>query len=109
MVLAVALRRLLRGIRIGWTDAEFRALALTVLGLVGAGTVYYARVEGWSLADSLYFTVITLTTVGYGDLVPGRTSSRIVTVFFVVVGVGLLAAFVAKVATYSMKKAQDPG
>lgn len=107
MVLMIALRRLARGVRNGWSDPDFRALLYGVVGLVTAGTVYYSRVEGWSAVDSAYFTIITLATVGYGDLTPTTTASRIVTVFLVVVGIGLLAAFIAKLATYSLHKRQS--
>jgi len=42
------------------------ALAAAIL----FGTVGFYFIEGWSLADSLYVTVQTLTTVGYGDVPP---------------------------------------
>jgi voltage-gated potassium channel len=57
--------------------------------------------------DSFYFTVITLTTVGYGDLSPTQPLTKIVTVVFVIVGIGLLATFVAELAMYSIQRAQE--
>ena len=51
-------------------DRLARRLVLIVVGLiilVGAGTLGYVVVEGWSIADSFFMTVITLSTVGYGE------------------------------------------
>ena len=44
-------------------DPEFRALLIVAASMLLSGTIFYSRVEGWSLVDSLYFSVITLTTI----------------------------------------------
>jgi voltage-gated potassium channel len=61
-------------------------LLVPVLLLV-AGTLGYHVLEDWSLFDSLYLTVITLTTVGYGDLHPHTTAGRTFTMFLLLGGV----------------------
>ena len=55
------------------------------------GTFGYHYTEGWSLLDSLYATVITLATVGYGDFHPEQTVGRIFTIILVIFGVGTMA------------------
>jgi len=55
------------------------------------GTVGFHLVEGWSLADSLYVTVQTLTTVGYGDLPPHTATGRAFAVVVMLMGVGGVA------------------
>jgi voltage-gated potassium channel len=62
-------------------------LILIPLGLVLAGTLGFHLLEGWSLFDSLYATVITLSTIGYGDFVPRTTAGRAFTIGLVLSGV----------------------
>jgi voltage-gated potassium channel len=63
------------------------ALAAAIL----FGTVGFHFVEGWSLADSLYVTVQTLTTVGYGDLPPHSGRGRLFAVLVMLIGAGGVA------------------
>jgi hypothetical protein len=50
-----------------------------VVALLVAGTAFYTNVDGWDPPDALYFSVITLATVGYGDLVPRTPTGKIFT------------------------------
>jgi hypothetical protein len=78
-------------------DPEFRALFIVFLGLLIGGTGFYSSAEGWSLIDSLYFSVMTLSTVGYGDLSPTTALSKIFTILYVLAGAGIFVAFISKV------------
>ena len=49
------------------------------------GTAFYWAAEDWSLIQSLYFSVVTLTTVGYGDLTPTSDYTRIFTVIYILI------------------------
>jgi hypothetical protein len=51
-------------------DREYRGLLFASGFIVVIGTVVYHYVEAWSWLDSLYFSVITLTTIGFGDFAP---------------------------------------
>ena len=79
-------------------DPEFRALFISVVVIILTGTIFYTLVEGWNLLDSLYFSVITLTTVGYGDLSPTVPASQVFTIFYILIGIGVLLAFINKLA-----------
>ena len=58
------------------------------------GTVGYRLVEGWSWLDSFFMTLITVTTVGYGEVHPLDASGKIFTSVVIVGGVGtVLYAF----------------
>lgn len=68
-------------------------ILLVLLGLyVSGGAVFYHLVEGWGWLDSFYFTVITLSTVGYGDFSPQTHLGKLFTIPFIFIGVGLFVA-----------------
>jgi len=65
-------------------------LGLLVL-VVASGTVFFHFVEGWSWVDAYFFTVVTLSTVGYGSLVPVTVVGKIGTTVFIFSGLGIFA------------------
>lgn len=67
----------------------FLSSLVTLVFLLIFGTFFYSKAEGWSFLDSLYFTVVTITTVGYGDLHPTNAASKVFTIFLIFMGVGL--------------------
>ncbi len=69
-------------------------LASLLLALLTLGTGGYMFIEGWSFIDSLYMTVITMTTIGYGEVKPLSAIGRIFTIGLI--GVGVI------IATYSV-------
>ena len=79
-------------------------LGIMVGCLIIIGTLFYSLFEGWSYFDSLYFTVMTLTTVGYGDMVPTTPESKLFTIFFVLGGVYLVFHFFRVFTTYYYDK-----
>lgn len=87
-----------RTIRRGLKDDQFRQVFLLVTTILGLGTLFYWRVEHWSLIDSFYFSVVTLATVGFGDLSPTSAFSKLFTALYVIVGVGILVAFYSRLA-----------
>lgn len=90
----ILLYRFFRSLWTGLKDKEFRAVFYWVLGILVLGTWFYAKVEGWRALDALYFTITTLTTVGYGDFYPKTDAGKIFTIFYIFVGIGLLSGFV---------------
>ena len=85
----LTLIRLLRAIVRSWNVPRFRAALLLAAILLLSGTVFYRHVEGWSWIDALYFSVTTVSTVGYGDLAPRTDLGKIFTVIYIFVGVGV--------------------
>ena len=86
--------QVLRGIREGLKNPEYRLFILAVIAVLGGGTLFYHFYEGWSWIDSIYFVVVALTTVGFGDFTPSTEFSRLITIGFVFFGVVLLGAFI---------------
>jgi voltage-gated potassium channel len=75
------------------------ALAL-ILALTVAGTLGYHFIEGWPLLDSLYMTIITLATVGYGETHPLNEIGRVFTIGLIVTAVGAMGYAISSLATF---------
>lgn len=90
--------RLVKAVRRCWRDAAFRATLILVSLTVLSGTLFYRSIEGWSWIDSVYFSVATISTVGYGDIAPRTDVGKIFTIFFMLVGIGLFVALVTQIA-----------
>ncbi len=71
---------------------------ILLVAVLMAGTTGYIVIEGWSLLDALYMTVIVLTTIGFREVRPLDTSGIIFTIFLAVTGVG--AIFYALLAVF---------
>ena len=50
--------------------------------VLAGGTITYHQIEGWRVLDSAYFVVVTVTTLGYGDVAPQTDTGKIFTMFF---------------------------
>ena len=99
----VVLKRFGRALRRGIGDPAFRGVLSLTSAVIASGAVFYRWVEGWGWVDSIYFTVITLTTVGYGDLSPTTAASKVFTVVLVLLGIGLLVTLVERIARYAIE------
>jgi voltage-gated potassium channel len=95
-------RRLFRPIRAVFHDPEGKLILGSVAVLLAVGTVVYSVLEGWTLLDSLYFSVVTLATVGYGDLSPTTDLAKLFTIGYILTGIGIVAAFASEVAKHRL-------
>lgn len=73
---------------------------LVLLILIIIGTLSYMRIEGWNFLDSLFMSVETLATVGYGVIAPLSTTGKIFTIIYILFGVMLFLYIVAEFAEY---------
>jgi voltage-gated potassium channel Kch len=107
--LALAFRGLARAVAAVWRDPETKALPFVAAALVLTGTIFYWRFEDWTIIEALYFSVVTLTTVGYGDLHPTSAGTEIFTIFYILTGIGVFVALLASIAQqYITQKAEGP-
>lgn len=78
-------------------DKDSRPVFYWALGILIIGTLAYHWLEGWSLLDSLYFCVISLATIGYGDLTPTTPAAKMFTIVYVINGIVILLALFDRV------------
>jgi len=90
-----------------WANYSSSILAALAAGALLTGTVAYRLLEDWGWVDSFYFSVITLTTVGYGDLSPSTPASKLFTVVYVVTGISLVGAYLNELLKRRARRAAD--
>jgi hypothetical protein len=73
-------------------DSESRPILLWAVATVMLGAIIFRWLEGWSWLDAIYFCVVTLTTVGYGDLAPTHPVSKLLSIFYILNGIVVLLA-----------------
>lgn len=88
-----ALRAMLR-------DPEGKVILAWAIAQILLGTVVFAWLEGWSPVDALYFSVVTLATVGFGDLHPTTDAAKLFTVLYILFGLGVIAAFISELTKH---------
>lgn len=71
-----------------------------VVTIVFIGVMGYHLIEGWSFFDSLYMTVITLATIGYGETHPLTTKGRVFTMFLIFSGIGIIGYGLSVIASF---------
>jgi voltage-gated potassium channel len=108
--LFVMLRRFVRAIVAAWnSDVAFRTLLALVVSLLLSGTTFFTLVEGWSVLDSFYFSVTTLTTVGFGDPAPATAVGKIFTIVYIFVGLGVIGGFINVLAKHTFARRMRGG
>lgn len=74
-------------------DQKFGLAAIATVVILSGGTLFYHYVENLNYVDAFYFSTITLTTVGYGDITPETTLGKLFTSFYVLTGIAILGSF----------------
>ena len=86
-----------------FVDTRTRGLLVLTAGLIAIGTIFYRIVESLSWSDSFYFTVVTLTTTGFGDISPETRVGKLFTACYLLVGIGILLGVATEIANRAME------
>jgi len=108
----ILLYRFFRGLWNGLKDKDFRNLFIWLLVIILLGSWFYVKVEHWTFLDAIYFSITTLATVGLGDLTPATPLGKIFTIFYILVGIGMLSGFIVLLVERSglfKRRAGQPG
>ena len=79
-------------------------LIAVVVSIVIVGTIFFRFVEGWSWLNSYFFSVVTLSPVGYGSLVPSTAAGEIGTTVFIFLGLGVVAVAIQHFGQFAIRK-----
>ncbi len=83
---------------------SIKLVTIAIAALLSLGTVIFSAMEGWNLLDSFYFVAMTATTVGYGDLVPTHTLSKIITIFYSLMIIPIILYGFSILAKYEVER-----
>jgi voltage-gated potassium channel len=86
---------------------RLRFYLIVLLVVIVFGTIAFQRLEGVTLTEAFYFLVVTIATVGYGDIHPVTTSGRILTVILIVLGVGTFLGVVANATELMLNRREQ--
>ena len=78
----------------------YKIILTSAILTIAGGSIFYQIFEKLSWIDAYYFSVTTLSTVGYGDIVPKSNGEKLFTTLYIFIGVGIITAFI----TATMKR-----
>ncbi|SLN36856.1 voltage-gated potassium channel [Roseovarius albus] len=84
--------------------SPFVILITSLVVIVSSATVFFHYLEGWSWIDSYFFTVVTLSTVGYGNLVPETEIGKVAASILIFTGIGIFALTIQSFASLTVKR-----
>jgi voltage-gated potassium channel len=99
---------LVRAITWAAEQPEVRGLLSLTAALIAVASAFYAWVEGWGLLDAFYFSVVTIATVGYGDIVPTTAPGKLFTIVYIFAGIGLFATTAGALASQALQRSGRP-
>jgi len=85
-------------------DQEFRILLFILVIMLTGSTLFYSSIESWRIIDALYFSVMTMATIGYGDFIPTTDLSKLFTIFFTFLSVGVFVSINTKIVLMSVNQ-----
>jgi hypothetical protein len=89
------------------SDRDSRPAIFYALATLLLGTFFYHWVEGWSYLDSIYFCVVSLGTVGYGDFTPKTPVGKVFTIVYLINGIVILLALFDRIRFIRSQRARS--
>ncbi len=83
---------------------RFIAISIATVVTLIIGVVMMRYLEGLQTIDALYFSVVSLTTVGYGDFTPETTGGKIFVMAYLLVGIAIVASLLNNILQNAMAK-----
>ncbi|GAA6192536.1 two pore domain potassium channel family protein [Phaeobacter gallaeciensis] len=102
-----AIAKITRGVGVALSDGRVKGILAFTVGMICWASIFYRYVEGWSWLDSVYFSVVTISTVGFGDFSPETAAGKIFTMFYIIVGLGVFVTAATTVADAILSQEED--
>ena len=96
----IYLNRLYKRLSIIITTNDFHHVLWFTFTTIFGGAIAVSYIEDMDIGDALWWSFVTTTTVGYGDIAPSSLWGRIIAVFLMVVGIGFISTLTGTIATY---------
>lgn len=88
-------------------NRNLKLLTISTLTVILIGTVFYHFIEGLGWIDAFYFSVVTLTTVGYGDFAPETYVGKLFTAVYILTGIGIIFGFINAVYQHQVENVKE--
>lgn len=95
--------KLVKGLRNAFHEPKVQGLLGLTFTLIFIASLVYYFVEGWNFLDAVYFSVMTISTVGYGDIAPITVFGKIFMIVYVLCGLGVFVAAATAIAESLLK------
>ena len=102
-----SIRKIGRGLSVALSDKSVQGILAITVAIVLWASVFYHFVEGWAWIDSIYFSVVTISTVGFGDFSPETSAGKIFTMFYIIIGLGVFVTAATTIADAIISQAKD--
>ncbi|MGY6551265.1 MAG: potassium channel family protein [Erythrobacter sp.] len=101
------LRLLFGGLIDVFGNDRVRGLVIFTSSLIALATILFKFIEGWAWIDAALFAVTTISTVGYGNIVPVTAAGKILAIVYILVGLGVFVAATSAVAEVLLSRREQ--
>jgi len=85
---------------------QLKYLLLLPLVVLIVGTAGFMLLEKLSFLDAVYFTIVTISTVGYGDLTPATAAGKGFSIFLIIFGIGTFLTLLTTLTQWFIQRGQ---
>lgn len=95
------------GLRDVWGDGRVRGMVLFALSMIAIATVTFWQVEGWSLLDAAFSSVLTISIVGCGELVPQTVLGKHFAMSYIIISLGVFVSAATTLADALLRRREQ--
>lgn len=88
-------------------STTIRMALLCVFAFIALGTVLFHALEDWTWIQAFYFSVVSMTTVGYGDLTPSNDITRLFVALYVLVSVTVMLTVLGSIGSAIVEHSRE--